>query len=83
MARRVIEAKQTAVLMLQPTAPFHFDGTVHKPSHFPTADVHHEPGIYWQTRPLLGEHLVHLAGAIFWTGAGPQPSRRTTRRPAR
>ncbi len=39
---------------LHPTSPFHFDGTFHKPSHFPNnlklADW--VPGIYWQTLRL-------------------------------
>jgi 3-methyladenine DNA glycosylase/8-oxoguanine DNA glycosylase len=46
---RVIEARLQTVCTLRPATPFHFDGTVHKPSHFPSPDVHHEPGAYWQT----------------------------------
>lgn len=34
---------------LHPTAPFHFDATVHKPSHFPMPTSHYEDGYYWQT----------------------------------
>jgi 3-methyladenine DNA glycosylase/8-oxoguanine DNA glycosylase len=37
------------VSSLYPTAPFSFDGTFHKPSHFPTPDNSYEQGIYWQT----------------------------------
>jgi len=42
---------------LQPAAPFHFDATLHKPDHFPSADNEWEPGVRWQTmlwkeRPL-------------------------------
>ena len=42
---------------LRPTAPFHFDTTLHNPDHFPSADNEWEPGIRWQTmlwqeRPL-------------------------------
>jgi 3-methyladenine DNA glycosylase/8-oxoguanine DNA glycosylase len=45
------------VTTLHPTAPFNFDATVHKPSHFPSADNAWEPGVRWQTmlwqdRPL-------------------------------
>lgn len=32
-----------------PSSPFSFTGTVQKPSHFPTPDNYHEPGIYWQS----------------------------------
>src|SRR3989344_7963321 len=31
-----------------PTAPFHFDGTFHKPSHFPDKLDDWENGKYWQ-----------------------------------
>jgi DNA-3-methyladenine glycosylase II len=33
---------------ITPTAPFHFDGTFHKPSHFPAPLDAWEPGRYWQ-----------------------------------
>jgi len=33
---------------VSPTAPFHFDGTFHKPSHFPDKLNDWEPGRYWQ-----------------------------------
>lgn len=35
--------------ILVPTAPFHFDGTFHKASHFPAGIDDWQPGIYWQT----------------------------------
>ena len=35
------------VVELQPSAPFHFDATVHKPDHFPTADNAWGPGVRW------------------------------------
>ncbi len=41
-------------LVLHPTPPFHFDGTVHKPSHFPSGDHAWEPGHYWQTMRFDG-----------------------------
>jgi 3-methyladenine DNA glycosylase/8-oxoguanine DNA glycosylase len=37
---------------LRPTAPFHFDSTVHKPSHFPSGDNVWEPGTLWMTQRL-------------------------------
>jgi len=36
-------------LELRPTAPFHFDASLHKPDHFPSADNAWTPGIRWQT----------------------------------
>ncbi len=39
-------ASQTTLF---PTAPFNFDGTVYKPSYFPTSNLAFEPGCYWQT----------------------------------
>lgn len=35
-------------LIIKPTAPFHFDGTFHKPSHFPDKLEDWRPGKYWQ-----------------------------------
>lgn len=40
--------KNKAVLFICPTPPFHFDGTFHKPSHFPDKLNYWEPGKYWQ-----------------------------------
>lgn len=42
------------VITLRPTAPFNFDATVHKPSHFPAASERYEPGRYWQSMLLDG-----------------------------
>lgn len=42
---------------LRPTAPFNFDATVHKPSHFPAASEHYEPGRYWQSMLFGGQAL--------------------------
>jgi len=44
-------------LMLYPSAPFNFDGTVHKPSHFPSSDNVYEEGQYWQTMRFKGRVL--------------------------
>ena len=61
---RVIEAKHVTIAQLRPAAPFHFDGTVHKPSHFPSPDVDHAAGMYWQTLRLGGRLVgVRLADA--------------------
>jgi 3-methyladenine DNA glycosylase/8-oxoguanine DNA glycosylase len=49
------ELKIIAILTLIPTAPFHFDGTVFNPSHFPSNDYRWEPGSYWQTLRWKGK----------------------------
>jgi 3-methyladenine DNA glycosylase/8-oxoguanine DNA glycosylase len=41
--------RKRATLRIRPTAPFHFDGTFHKSSHFPAPLGAWEPGIRWQT----------------------------------
>lgn len=46
---------------IQPTAPFHFDATFHKPAHFASGDNDWEPGVRWQTFRFLGKNL----GVIF------------------
>ncbi len=40
-----------------PTAPFNFDATLHKPSHFPSTDNFWEPGVRWQTMLWQGTLL--------------------------
>jgi 3-methyladenine DNA glycosylase/8-oxoguanine DNA glycosylase len=34
---------------IEPTAPFNFDATFHKPDHFPSADNEWQPGYRWQS----------------------------------
>ncbi len=46
---RAVRLSLRRVLELQPSAPFHFDATMHKPDHFPSADNAWEPGVRWQT----------------------------------
>lgn len=54
----------TSQTFLAPTAPFHFDGTVHKPSYFPTSNLAFEPGCYWQTlRFESGVYGIRMANA--------------------
>jgi 3-methyladenine DNA glycosylase/8-oxoguanine DNA glycosylase len=45
------------VLELEPRAPFHFDGTFHKPSHFPSGDIAWQPGTLWTTRRVADDRL--------------------------
>jgi len=51
--------RRSRQIELRPTAPFHFDGTVHKPSYFPTADNTWQPGTAWWTL-RLGEQAFGL-----------------------
>jgi len=44
---------------ISPTSPFHFDGTFHKPSHYPTKLDDWEPGKYWQAI-RIGKRLFGL-----------------------
>ena len=47
--------RHKTVIELVPSTPFHFDATMHKPDHFPTADNEWKPGIRWQT--MLWQNL--------------------------
>ena len=67
--------------LLEPCPPFHFDGTVCKPSYFPGSDTAYEPGHYWQSMrfdgALYGIHLEnqgdveHPRVALTIYSAGP------------
>ncbi len=54
--KTVLLNKKTSVV-LKPIAPYNFDATVHKPSHFPTPDHIWEKGKYWQTMRIQGKIL--------------------------
>ena len=43
--------------MLNPTAPYSFDATLHKPSHFPSSDNEWEKGKYWITMVWQRKYL--------------------------
>ncbi len=45
----------TTQRVLVPCAPFHFDGTVCKPSYFPGSDTAYEPGHFWQSMRFEGQ----------------------------
>src|SRR5713101_3559107 len=40
--------QRRATLRIRPTSPFHFDGTFHKPSHFPAPMQAWQTGRFWQ-----------------------------------
>lgn len=50
----ILDSEIDAVVV--PAAPFSFDGTFHKPSHYPTPDHAYETGTYWQTL-LFDNHI--------------------------
>lgn len=49
--------KNKYVVELEPTAPFNFDATMHKPDHFPSSDNAWVPGSLWQTMLWRGKCL--------------------------
>ena len=49
----------TKDFFITPTSPFHFDGTFHKPSHFPDKLTDWEEGKYWQTM-RVGKRIFGL-----------------------
>lgn len=57
IADAAVSLRQRATARLTPTAPFHFQGTVHKPSHFPAPVSAYQRGVYWQAL-RLGDDLL-------------------------
>ena len=53
--------KYKTIREIQPTTPFNFDATFHKPAHFPSGDNYWESGVRWQTFRFLGKGL----GVVF------------------
>lgn len=52
-----MKLKKVKKIKLTPLAPFHFDATVYKPDHFPSADNDWQAGIRWQTMFWQGKKL--------------------------
>jgi len=44
-------------IMITPTPPFNFEGTIYNPGHFPTPTEKYEDGIFWQTMRFLNEEF--------------------------
>ena len=57
VAARAVPLAKCATARLEPTPPFHFQGTVHKPSHFPAPVSAYRDGVYWQSL-RLGDDLL-------------------------
>jgi len=47
MQTKILNNKRQFIII--PTSPFHFNGTFHKPSHFPDNLSAWESNTYWQT----------------------------------
>lgn len=56
---KTLVLKNKKEFFILPTVPFHFDGTFHKPSHFPDKLDDWESGKYWQTI-RIGKKLFGL-----------------------
>ena len=57
MSSRLLITRRHATLEIEPTQPFSFDPTFHKPDHFPSVDTAWEPGVRWQTMRFRGRLL--------------------------
>ena len=69
-----IPLRCSAERILTPRAPFHFDGTVYKPSYFPGPDLVYEPGHLWHSFRFAGETLairMDNLGGVEDPGAAP------------
>jgi 3-methyladenine DNA glycosylase/8-oxoguanine DNA glycosylase len=64
---RKIELKKATQFKLTPTAPFSFETTFHKPSHFPTPDRKYSSNTFWQSLLYKGNFygvVLKSAGTI-------------------
>jgi DNA-3-methyladenine glycosylase II len=52
-----VTLREVAVVELEPTQPFAFEPTFHKPDHFPSADTCRQRGTRWQTLRFRGRQL--------------------------
>lgn len=50
-----MKLRKIKTVELEPSIPFHFDSTFHKPDHFTSGDNYWEPGIRWQTWTWCGK----------------------------
>ena len=61
MITRTLKLDKAISLEIKPKAPFNFDATVFKPSHFPTSD-HIWEDIFWQRKQ--GKKILWLEKEI-------------------
>jgi len=57
MTKKTVVLNTKFMVEVKPKAPFNFDATVHKPSHFPAPIEDYEKGLYWQTMRFGGTVL--------------------------
>jgi len=59
MTKKTIALNAKFTVEVKPKAPFNFDATVHKPSHFPAPLDDYREGVFWQTM-RLGNKVIGL-----------------------
>jgi 3-methyladenine DNA glycosylase/8-oxoguanine DNA glycosylase len=52
--KKTLSLINRTIIFLKPKPPFHFAGTVHNPSHFPTPTEVYKRGKFWQAVRILG-----------------------------
>jgi 3-methyladenine DNA glycosylase/8-oxoguanine DNA glycosylase len=57
MVKKAVALNAKFITEVKPKAPFNFDATVHKPSHFPAPIEDYVEGVYWQTMRFGGKVL--------------------------
>ena len=57
MTAKLLYLRKKEKFFVFPKPPFHFDATLHKPSHFPSSDNEWEKGSYWIAMRWLNERL--------------------------
>jgi len=59
MTKKVVALDTKFMVEVKPKAPFNFDATVHKPSHFPVPVEAYQEGVYWRTM-RIGDKILGL-----------------------
>lgn len=54
---KILKLDKKTSIEIKPKAPFNFDATLHKPSHFPSSDCAWSKGKYWITMVWKGKYL--------------------------
>jgi len=57
MTDKAVALNAKFIVEVKPKAPFNFDATVHKPSHFPAPIEDYVEGVYWQTMRFSSKAL--------------------------
>jgi len=59
MTKKIVALNSKFMVKVKPKAPFNFDATVHKPSHFPAPVEDYQEGEYWRTM-RVGDRVLGL-----------------------